>query len=204
MGTIKTLEEAVKEIDIKFQAAIDADNKGKRARLAAGQMLLDLRKRIEDGEAGAVDWWNWYDQQKFVRGRKDAEKVMRLAGAKNPEAAAETEKAKAREGMRKNRGANVSSKKKTKEVQGNSGRPKLTAVKDDKPDDDQTIWRRGLLSRAEVAINDAAFEDWSHFTVDHQLVQVVTQAADAWNKLATYLEEIQTRPATDRKIAEVA
>ena len=59
---------------------------------------------------------------------------------------------------------------------------------DESDDDDQTIWRRGLMHRAEEAIGGAAFEDWSQFKTDRQLVEVVRQAADAWEKLATYLE----------------
>ena len=49
-----------------------------RHRLAAGQHLLALRKRIEAGECGDVGWWQWYAAN-VDRSRKDAEKLMRMA-----------------------------------------------------------------------------------------------------------------------------
>jgi hypothetical protein len=55
-------------------------------------------------------------------------------------------------------------------------------------DDDQTIWRRGLMHRAKTAIGGAEFEDWSQFKTDRELIQTVRQAAGAWEKLALYLE----------------
>ena len=81
------------------------------ARITTGRLLLDLRERIDSGEAGAgVKWWDWY-RENIVRSRKDGEKCMRLAGADDPDTAAEKDRAVAREGMRRHRGANVSSKK---------------------------------------------------------------------------------------------
>jgi hypothetical protein len=66
------LDDVVRAIHKKFAEAIDSDIKASKARLVAGVMLLDLRKRIDSGEAGDVSWWAWYEQ-KFVRTRKDAE-----------------------------------------------------------------------------------------------------------------------------------
>jgi hypothetical protein len=57
-------------------------------------------------------------------------------------------------------------------------------------DDEQTIWRRGLMFRATAAISGAAFEEWSQFTTDRELVRTVRQAAEAWEKLAVYLERL--------------
>jgi hypothetical protein len=48
-------------------------------------------------------------------------------------------------------------------------------------------WRRGLLERAQSAEAYAAFGDWSQFTVDSELVNAATLAANAWKKLADYL-----------------
>jgi hypothetical protein len=36
-----------------------AEPKASTTSLLAGQKLLELRKRIEAGELGAVDWWPW-------------------------------------------------------------------------------------------------------------------------------------------------
>jgi hypothetical protein len=48
--------------------------------LAAGAQLLALRARIEAGECGDVDWWEWFDAN-VRHSRKDAEKLMRIAEA---------------------------------------------------------------------------------------------------------------------------
>jgi hypothetical protein len=66
-----------------------------------------------------------------------------------------------------------------------------TPTEDDPGDDDQTIWRRGLVYRAKEAIGHAAFEDWSQFTIDSDLILVAELAADAWNKTAAYLNKLQ-------------
>jgi hypothetical protein len=89
-----SLKESVVEINKKFTQEADSNNKADRCRLAAGRMLLDLRKRIESGEAGSVNWWAWYESQSFVRSRKDAEKVMAIARAAEPVAAEEIARAK--------------------------------------------------------------------------------------------------------------
>jgi hypothetical protein len=76
-------------------------------------------------------------------------------------------------------------------------RAKLTSDHDDLPpdDNDQTIWRRGLMHRATSAIGAAEFEDWSQFKADPELVHTVRQAAAAWEKLAVYLKEMQDAEA---------
>lgn len=56
-------------------------------------------------------------------------------------------------------------------------------------DSEETCWRRGLLYRADEALKGAAFEEWSRFKIDRQLVTMAQQAADAWNDLARYLGE---------------
>jgi hypothetical protein len=114
MHEVAPLEQAVQEIHKHFGAAIDSDNKAHGHRIKAGQKLNKLRERIESGEAGPEwvdDWWGWYGVN-FVRSRKDAEKVMRMAREDDPEAAAEEERAAARERMKRSRagdGANVRS-----------------------------------------------------------------------------------------------
>ena len=58
-------------------------------------------------------------------------------------------------------------------------------------DDKQTMWRRGMVSRAREAIGHATFEDRSEFTVDDELVQIVEQAAAAWSGVAAYLNRLR-------------
>jgi hypothetical protein len=90
---VGSLQEAIDEIHRQLGDAITNDRKAESCRLYAGKLLLALRQRIEAGEAGeGVNWWEWYES-KFVRSRKDAEKVMRLASAEDFEAAEAKEKA---------------------------------------------------------------------------------------------------------------
>src|SRR5262249_15694815 len=59
------------------------------ARLRLGEILLELRCRVESGEAGeGVKWWDWFDQN-VQRSRGDAKKLLKLAASEDPEAAAE-------------------------------------------------------------------------------------------------------------------
>lgn len=60
-------------------------------------------------------------------------------------------------------------------------------VSKDAGDSDEVCWRRGLLYRAADATAGAAFEDWSSFHVNSQLVAAAARAATAWEKLHGYL-----------------
>jgi hypothetical protein len=104
----QSLDETVKAIQAKLVAADESQGKSTRYRVQAGNMLLALRKRIEeDKEAGRdVKWWPWY-RSKFGRSRRDAEKVMALADAHDPNAAAAAERDKAKLAMRKSRSRNA-------------------------------------------------------------------------------------------------
>ena len=94
-----SLDEAVVDIHKEFQRVVDAHGKLMAARIRCGVKLLALKARIEAGEAGAIGWWAWYDT-KFARDRRDAERVMAIAAAQNPEAVHEEEKVATRERMR--------------------------------------------------------------------------------------------------------
>jgi hypothetical protein len=99
-------DQMVKAINISIQLAVGSDNAAFHHRLDAGRMLLELRAGIE---AEGENWWKW-QRGKFNRSRKDMEKLMRLARAEDPEAAAEEERADAKARMKKVRsGANVRS-----------------------------------------------------------------------------------------------
>jgi len=101
MTELKTVHRSIDElvflIHKRFEKAqaisTEAQKKYKSARLQAGELLLELRGRIEAGEAGRVEWWEWYGEH-FVRSRKDAEKCMALASQDDPEQAVAAEKAK--------------------------------------------------------------------------------------------------------------
>jgi hypothetical protein len=103
-----SLEQAVQAIHEKFEVARRAERRAYATRIVVGQMLIALRKRIEAGEAGeGVNWWKWY-QDNFARTRRDAERVMALARADDPEAAHEAAKAETREAVQKHRATYVS------------------------------------------------------------------------------------------------
>jgi hypothetical protein len=58
---------------------------------------------------------------------------------------------------------------------------------DDRGDSPQTIWRRGLLYRAEEAIQGATYEEcWSTFSIDDEVVTKAKQAVAAWHELAAF------------------
>jgi hypothetical protein len=96
----RTLDQLVLDIHKKFRRTIEAHEKFKAARIECGRDLLELRRRIEAGEAGKIiSWWEWYES-KFTRDRRDAERVMAIAAAEDPVAAHEAEKAATRERMR--------------------------------------------------------------------------------------------------------
>lgn len=70
----------------------------------------------------------------------------------------------------------------------------LKIVAPDEPDDDpQTIWERGLISRAEIAAEDARYENWSQFKVPARAIKKARLAAQAWNDLADYLEKLHAK-----------
>ena len=64
-------------------------------------------------------------------------------------------------------------------------------------EDAQTIWRRGLLNRAEIAAGDALYEDWSQFKVDAEVVDAARRTAAAWLELADYLASL-AKPTVGR------
>src|SRR6266702_2695264 len=89
------LDDVANAINIKLRLADRSDNAASNHRLAAGKMLVTLRKRVE---GKGLNWWEWA-AGRFDRSRKDIEKIMRLAKSDDPVVAAETERAEARTRM---------------------------------------------------------------------------------------------------------
>ena len=80
-GKLSNIDDAVMKIRGHVFDAGKAEQTCAKHRLQAGWKLLDLRKRIEDGEEGKVDWWEWY-KSKFtghIESQKQAEKLMQWA-----------------------------------------------------------------------------------------------------------------------------
>jgi hypothetical protein len=69
-------------------------------------------------------------------------------------------------------------------------------------DDEETIWRRGLLYRLHDVVAQMEFEDWSGHYVDDEILTVAREAARATAKQLKYLKEVadgqRERPARRR------
>src|SRR5262249_28421105 len=180
------LEDAVSEIHKQFAEADASKRKAENCRVYAGKLLIALRARIEAGEAGeGVNWWVWYEKN-FVRSRRDAERVMKLASADDPMTALEGERKATREAVRRHRkkSATYVSRDDNKLPKNLIDYCNTSEEPDEEGDSPEVIWRRGLLFRSQIAEGGAAYEDWSMFTVDADLIEAAERASDAWKKLA--------------------
>ena len=122
-------------------------------RITLGVLLNDLRARVDAGEAGkGVKWWSWYGEHFPDRSRRDAERVMRLASSDDPQAAADEERSRAREGMaahRKKIATNVS-----RESHGSD-------LPDDAAADERAAqWADEMLLRIEQDIKEEDIDLW--------------------------------------------
>ena len=93
----ENLKQVVARIEASFAKIETYGKKVDDFRISAGKQLVELKARIDAGEAGKnVKWWAWYAENFKNRSRRDASKVMALARSDDPEAAAEEERAKNR------------------------------------------------------------------------------------------------------------
>jgi hypothetical protein len=89
----ESIGQVVARIEASFVKIKTYGEKVDQFRISAGKQLVELQARIEAGEAGkGVKWWAWYAEHFKNRTRRDAQKVMALARADNPEEAAEEER----------------------------------------------------------------------------------------------------------------
>jgi hypothetical protein len=94
--------QSLEDLTAQFHAMVDEgrrmthrrhvlDGKIEDMQLRCGQKLLEMRRRIEEGEVGdqaAIDWWGWYADAVPHVSRKHAERWMSIASAADPEVAA--------------------------------------------------------------------------------------------------------------------
>src|SRR5262245_29218658 len=82
-----TLDQLVLQIREHSYQAGTQEGRLFRLRLKMGFELLEARRRVEAGEAGDISWWDWFAENDPLagHGRKDAEKLLRIASAQNPE-----------------------------------------------------------------------------------------------------------------------
>jgi hypothetical protein len=94
--------------ELKFRLIKQCEDQEKSdlaKRILIGKTLLEMRERVEAGEAGAITWWDWYEGNIRVRSRRDAERLMEIARQKNPTVAYEGAKAKDAAAHRERRAA---------------------------------------------------------------------------------------------------
>ncbi len=106
MGKVVKLEPSLDDLVIKIRGHVfDAgrlQETQKKHVFQAGLRLLELRQRVEAGEAGEIGWWEYFDTKfvGFISNRKHAERVMRWARADDPDAAIEAKRENDRERQR--------------------------------------------------------------------------------------------------------
>lgn len=153
--------------NLKALLRTDAPNR----HAVAGQKLKEAKVQKPDGVP-----WRTFVRKTFNLSHQRADVLMRIADGI---ITVEDDRAHSREVKRRTRAA-----RKQALVENNCD----SAVGEDDGDSEQTIWRRGLMFRSQEAITGGAFEDWSRFKSDRQLVDVVKRAAETWMQLATYVE----------------
>jgi hypothetical protein len=98
--------EAAHNIAIMFAKADTARDKARSIRIDIGFELIDLKRRIDAGEARKAgepqEFWAWI-KLRNDRSLRDMRKCMALARAEDPEAAAEKEREDTRKAVSKHR-----------------------------------------------------------------------------------------------------
>ena len=88
----KPIADVVRQIKTYLYYATTLEGRADKHRLQAGQLLLQLRQRIESGEEGNdLDWWPWCEKH-IERSRSDCKRLMEIAAADDPEQALEDER----------------------------------------------------------------------------------------------------------------
>src|SRR5947209_8146511 len=89
-----TLEVVTRAVNAHLKKAAERQSEADRLktkaddhRISAGLLLIGLRTRVDAGEAGEDMTWTRYVRDNIDRSERDCRKLMRLAGAPDPEAA---------------------------------------------------------------------------------------------------------------------
>jgi Protein of unknown function (DUF3102) len=94
-----SLESAAASINRHIDLFLRAEGTWQAHRVRAGFELIAVRRRIPHGE------WEAWCADNIHRSMRDIQRLMKMAGAEDPEAAAEEERAEVREQVREHRAA---------------------------------------------------------------------------------------------------
>ena len=102
LGAVETAD-LVKAIDAALIFADGSEEAARDHRLDAARMYVVLHDRIvSEGE----DWWRWH-KDNFARGKRDAQRLLAVGRAFDPEAAIERQRTKIRDSTAKHREASA-------------------------------------------------------------------------------------------------
>jgi len=113
MSAIQKLKDLANQYKAKFDSINPEgiERTKKLTRIEAGKILLDAKQRIDAGEGGGR-WWTWFKNN--IQGPKysksNAEKLLRIAAAPDPERAWDVEKQNNAEQMQRTREENKAKK----------------------------------------------------------------------------------------------
>jgi hypothetical protein len=194
MNTVTMSEgQLVKTIRTHLAKAETLQGKANDHFVAAGIHIKTLKAQ-HDGAGGTWAQWEEKLRTQLNLGKSRASELMQIAdGTKTIEGIRGAEAEKHRQLRAK------SSPVRTRETADDDrpadhqspwaahGQP---APDDDDGDSPEVMWRRGLIYRATESAARAAYEDWSQFTADSEVVAAAERAAEAWEKTAAYLREL--------------
>ena len=172
-------ERSVDDLVIEVRRHI---KEGEEHQLRAGLLLLELRRRIQAGEAGAISWWAWYERRfkGYISSRKYAEQLMRWARSEDPVAAIEAHRTKSRERGR-------AKAKRLEEISSKDDEPEAITVEDELEPDE---YRESFLLRAADALAFAVYSG----EVDEEVIAAAQRVATTWQN---FTQTLKARRATE-------
>jgi hypothetical protein len=169
-----SLDQRATSINRHLALADKAEGSAKSHRISAGRELIAAREHVSPGE-----WIAWC-KANIKRSYRDIKRLTKIAGADDPEAALEQDRAKAREGMAATRakGTNVSPPKREFERGGG----------EDGTEPKPEQYRFAYFNRAGHAANFAFWQDKAP-KPNKEMLEWADGVIEAWVKLRDDLKE---------------
>jgi hypothetical protein len=183
LALVKPIDKLIVEIRGHMYDALSTKANYDKYRQAAGQTLLELRRRVEAGEAGeGVNWWQWFEAN-VERSRKDCEKLMKLAAADDPELTFAEERERVRIASAKSRARRMLP-------------TSIEVIEDDDGEEEppprqlpDSMRVRGFLHRAKESAQMARDDDLAGLKITKAMRAAVEDAAAAWGQLLALIDE---------------